>query len=222
VNTLPWACFTTLIVALTALVLGLLLGIGLGLAAHQKASGTGRHIAAGISLFLRGIPELLLLFILHYGGNALLKTLFPHAAPVMSPFWAGALGLGLIFSGYAAQIIAAALNAIPLGQFESGHAIGFSRGQTLAYVILPQIWQHALPGLGNLWQILLKDTALVSVLGLSEMMQWAKFEATITHAPFTYFMLVSVIYFGFSSLSQWILSLQQGAIERRLQARKHA
>ena len=216
-DTLIWACFTTLKVAVMALGMGLVLGILLGLAMHQRTHRIWRAIAVGTSIFLRGIPELLLLFLLYYGGNALLKMLSPDAHG-FSPFWAGALGLGLIFSGYAAQIISAALNAIPVGQFESALAIGFNRCQCLCRVIFPQIWEHALPGLGNLWQILLKDTALVSVLGLSEMMQWAKFEANITHAPFTYFMTVSLIYFVFSSLSQWALSYQQRSIERRLQA----
>jgi ABC-type arginine transport system permease subunit len=198
--------------------MGLFLGTLLGLAMHQHTHRVSRAFAIGLSIFLRGIPELLLLFLLYYGVNAVLQGFFPHAHG-FSPFWAGALGLALIFSGYAAQIIQAALSAIPLGQFESSRAMGFSRYQRLQHIILPQIWQHALPGLGNLWQILLKDTALVSVLGLSEMMQWAKFESTITHAPFTAFMTVSVIYFILSSLSQWVLSYQQSTVERRLQAK---
>jgi His/Glu/Gln/Arg/opine family amino acid ABC transporter permease subunit len=217
-GTLVWACFTTLKVAIIALGMGLCLGILLGLAMHQRNHPVWRALAIGTSIFLRGIPELLLLFLLYYGGNALLKNLHPHAQG-LSPFWAGALGLALIFAGYAAQIISAALKAIPLGQFESSRAMGFNRYQCLIHVIFPQIWQHALPGLGNLWQILLKDTALVSVLGLSEMMQWAKFEANITHAPFTYFMTVSLVYFTLSSLSQLGLSYQQRSIERKLQAK---
>jgi His/Glu/Gln/Arg/opine family amino acid ABC transporter permease subunit len=217
-NTLFWACCTTLKVAIMALGMGLCLGIFLGLAMHQHTHRVWRAFAIGTSIFLRGIPELLLLFLLYYGGNALLQTLSSNAHGI-SPFWAGALGLAIIFSGYAAQIISAALSAIPLGQFESSRAMGFNRYQCLRHVILPQIWQHALPGLGNLWQILLKDTALVSVLGLSEMMQWAKFEANISHAPFTYFMTVSLIYFMLSSLSQWAISYQQQSIERKLQAK---
>lgn len=215
---LIWACFTTLKVAGLALVMGLCLGIFLGLAMHQHTHRVWRTVAIGTSIFLRGIPELLLLFLLYYGTNALLQGLSLNAHS-LSPFWAGSLGLGLIFSGYAAQIINAALSAIPLGQFESSRAMGFNCCQYLYHIIFPQIWQHALPGLGNLWQILLKDTALVSVLGLSEMMQWAKFEANISHAPFTYFMTVSLIYFVLSSLSQWAFSYKERSIERRLQAK---
>ena len=217
-NTLILACLTTLKVAFSALGIGLFLGVLLGLAMHQHTHRIGRSIAVGTSIFLRGIPELLLLFILYYGGNTLLKALFPQAHN-LSPFWAGSVGLALIFAGYAAQIIQAALSTLPLGQFESATAMGFNRLQCLRYIILPQIWEHALPGLGNLWQILLKDTALVSVLGLSEMMQWAKFEANITHAPFTYFMTVSLIYFAFCSLSQMVLGHQERSIARRLQAK---
>ncbi|MEY3182897.1 MAG: hypothetical protein RLZ35_882 [Pseudomonadota bacterium] len=215
---LLFACFTTIKVATTALGVGLCLGILLGLAMHQQTHRLWRAIAVAISIFLRGIPELLLLFLLYYGGNALLQYCFPTASS-LSPFWAGTLGLALIFSGYAAQIIHAALSAIPIGQFESSQAIGFNRHQSFLYIILPQIWQHALPGLGNLWQVLLKDTALVSVLGLSEMMQWAKFEANITHAPFTYFMAVSCVYFALCSLSQLCLAYQERRISNRLQAK---
>lgn len=214
-NTLLAAGLMTLQVAFSALALGLLFGVLLGLA-NTHANPWVRRLAETVSIFLRGIPELLLLFTIYYGGNSLLNFLSPGFPFEISPFLAGCLGLALSFAGYAAQVIAAALKTIPRGQFEAGMALGFSAPQVFMKIVCPQIWQHALPGLGNLWQVLLKDTALVSVLGLGEIMQWAKLEANTSREPFLYFMLAAGVYFLFGTLSQIAIYYKQQAMHKKV------
>jgi len=210
------ACFITLSVALCALLVGLVLGTALGWLLAQGRL-LARFIAQGVTIIFRGLPELLMLFIVYYGGNALLSTLFPGAHLALSPFIAGSIALSFSFSGYAAQLIQAAVRAIPATQAESGAALGLSTTQTFFRILLPQMAQHALPGLGNLWQILLKDTALVSTLGLAELMQWAQLEANRIHTPFTYYLWAALMYAVFCLLSEYGLRRQQ----QRLRARQY-
>lgn len=207
------ACLTTLAVALVALALGLVFGLFLGWSQTRKVY-LWRQSTYLLSVVFRGLPELLLIFAFYYGGNALLTTLFLSNPPEISPFLAGALGLSVAFAGYAAQMVSTAIHAIPSSQAESGLALGLTQQQTFFRILLPQMIRRVLPGLGNLWQILLKDTALVSVLGLSELMQWAKLEGQQHREPFTYFFWVALVYAAFSLVSEYTLRKQQ----RRLYA----
>jgi len=95
--------------------------------------------------------------------------------------------------------------AVDKGQVDAGRAVGFSSWQLFVLIQLPQAWRHAIPGLGNLWLILLKDTAIVSLIGLSEIMNEAKNAASTTHQPFTYYLAASLIYLVITSVSQQAL-----------------
>ena len=81
------------------------------------------------------------------------------------------VALGVVFSSYASEVFLSAFRAIPHGQYEGGYAIGLTNGQTMRLVVLPQLIRIALPGLANLWLILLKDTALVSAIGLTDILR---------------------------------------------------
>ncbi len=86
----------------------------------------------------------------------------------INTFFAGMIALAVVFAAYCSEVLQSAFQAIPRGQYEAGEALGLRRGQTMRKIILPQLVRIALPGLGNLWMALLKDTALVSVIGLSD------------------------------------------------------
>ena len=123
----------------------------------------------------------------------------------------GMVALGAVFSSYASEVFLAAFRAIPDGQYEGGHAIGLSNGQTMRLVILPQLIRLALPGLSNLWLILLKDTALVSVIGLTDILRQTGIAARVTKEAFLFYGIACLLYLVLAMLS----SIALGAIERR-------
>lgn len=115
------------------------------------------------------------------------------------------MALGLCFGAYATEVFRGALLAIPRGHREAGLALGLSRPRILFRLVLPQMWRIAIPGLGNLFMILMKDTALVSVVGLEEVMRTAQVAVTSSKQPFTFFMVAACIYLTLTVLSMLAL-----------------
>lgn len=123
----------------------------------------------------------------------------------LSPFAAGVLALALCFGAYATEVFRGAILAIPRGHQEAGLALGMSRRRIFWRLVLPQMWRIALPGLGNLFMILMKDTALVSVVGLNEVMRQTQVAVTSSKQPFTFFMVAAAIYLGLTVISMLAL-----------------
>jgi len=119
----------------------------------------------------------------------------------VSAFAAGTAALGFIFGAYASELFRGAIIAIPPGQAEAARALGMNRRQTFFRITLPQVWRLALPGLGNLFMILMKDTALVSVVGLEELMRVTSFAVGRTKEPFTFYLVCALIYLGLTSVA---------------------
>lgn len=150
---------------------------------------------------LRGLPEILVVLFIYFGSSQLLLTLsdgftvnlgfaqIPVQMQIenfdVSPFLCGVIALSLLYSAYASQTLRGALKAVPQGQWESGQALGMSKSAIFFRLVMPQMWRHALPGLGNQWLVLLKDTALVSLISVNDLMLQTKSIATRTQEPFT-------------------------------------
>lgn len=194
----------TVQVAVCAVVLGLVLGL-LAAAAEAARIVWLRGLATVLVSIVRGLPELVVIFIVYFGGAWLLTRLAGHYVNV-SAFAAGVTALGLIFASYAAQVFRGAFAAIPVGQTEAARALGLGRWQLFWRILLPQAWRHALPGLGNLWLVLLKDTALVSLIGLPDLMNTAQGAASATHLPFVFYLSAAVGYLLFTSISHGVLA----------------
>ena len=116
------------------------------------------------------------------------------------------------------QTLRGALKAVPVGQWESGQALGLSKSAIFFRLVMPQMWRHALPGLGNQWLVLLKDTALVSLISVNDLMLQTKSIATRTQEPFTWYIVAAAIYLVITLLSQYILKridLRATRFERR-------
>lgn len=211
---MPMSGFTLQILLGTLITLKLactaaLFGIGIGLIGALLESIQTRwfkFIAASFIFVIRGLPELLVLFFIYFGLAGLLSRLFHHYVDI-SAFAAGVTALGLIFGAYAAQVFRGAFLAIDPGQIEAGRAIGFSHSQIFMRIQVPQAWRHAIPGLGNLWLVLLKDTAIVTLIGLTDMMNQAKIAASTTHQPFTFYLIAAAIYLVITSVSQKVINL---------------
>ncbi len=205
------ATWLTLELALLALGCGLLLGIG-GALAKLSTHAWIRIPVVLLTSLLRGLPELLILFFVYFGGTILFAQVLKINVSVSS-FAAGTVALALLFAAYATETLRGAYLAIPIGQFEAGYALGLTKGQVFKRVILPQLWRHALPGLGNLWFVLLKDTALVSLIGMDDIMWVAQKASAYTLKPFSFYLIAAMIYLLLTSVSLG----GQKLIERRLQ-----
>lgn len=195
----------TIQLALASLALGLLLGLtnaSMGLSRYGLLRGT----AELYTTVVRGIPEFLVVLVIFFGSNELLlfvaADLFGYQGEVeMSRFLAGTLALGLIFGAYAGEVFRGAFLAVPAGQVEAALACGMTRTQIFFRVRMPQMWRYAIPGLGNLWMVLLKDTSLVSVIALDETLRWSKVAAESTGLPFSVYLFAAAIYLTLTILS---------------------
>jgi polar amino acid transport system permease protein len=205
----------TLRLALATLPVGL--GLGFVVAALSLSRRPPlRALGVGYTTVMRGMPEILTLFIVYnglgLGVNQLLATFFPQAGAVdFPPFAAGVIALALVFAAFAAEVLRGAFLAVPEGQVLAGLAIGMTSGQVFWRIKLPQLWRFALPGMGNLWLNLLKDTALVSVIALDDLMRATKVAVGVTKQPFTFYLAACLIY--------WLLCLASELVLARLEAR---
>lgn len=206
---------TLVTVALALATLPLGLAAGFVLALGKRSEERGLRLAADIyTTIFRGLPELLTLFLVYFGipivVNAVVTGLFGGEPVDVNSFLAGMVALGVVFSAYASEVFLSAFKGIPAGQFEGGFALGLTRVQTYRTVILPQLVRLALPGLSNLWLILLKDTALVSAIGLSDLLRQAGVAARVSKEAFLFFGVAFLVYLGLSVVS----SLGIGWVER--------
>ncbi|WP_346912851.1 ABC transporter permease [uncultured Roseibium sp.] len=199
----------TVSLAIATLPFGLALGFILALA--KKNDDPSLRLAANIyTTIFRGLPELLTLFLVYFGVQIaiqqLLKLMGVDAYIEVNSFVAGMVALALVFSSYASEAFLSAFRGIPQGQYEGGYSLGLSRGKTMRLIILPQLIRLALPALGNLWLILLKDTALISVVGLSDLVRQSGIAARVTKEPFLFFGTACLIYVVLAMISSIGLS----------------
>jgi polar amino acid transport system permease protein len=202
----------TIRLAIATLPFGLLAGF---LVALAKRSERAWLSAVGnlYSTVFRGLPELLTLFIVYYGGQMLLQKIVRVVSdgPIeVNGFIAGVLALGVVFSAYASEVFLAAFGGIGRGQYEAAQALGLRRLPTMILVVLPQLFRLALPGLANLWLVLLKDTSLVSVIALSDLLRETYVAVGATKEPFLFYGVACLVYLAMSIVSSFGIS----AIER--------
>ncbi|MBP9962059.1 ABC transporter permease [Pseudomonas sp. FFUP_PS_473] len=193
----------TVKLALCALALGLVLGL-LGALAKTSPYKPLQWLGGFYSTLVRGVPELLWVLLIYFGTVSLMNRL-GEALNIpgleLNAFAAGVIALGLCFGAYATEVFRGAILAIPKGHREAGLALGLSKGRIFSKLILPQMWRIALPGLGNLFMILMKDTALVSVIGLEEIMRHSQIAVTVSKQPFTFYMVAAFIYLGLTIIA---------------------
>ncbi|TWI53367.1 arginine/ornithine transport system permease protein [Pseudomonas duriflava] len=165
------------------------------------------------STVIRGIPDLVLILLIFYGGQDLLNRLAPMVGYEdyidVNPFAAGIFTLGFIFGAYLSETFRGAFIGIPKGQAEAGMAYGMSSRQVFFRILVPQMIRLAIPGFTNNWLVLTKATALISVVGLQDMMFKAKQAADATREPFTFYLAVAALYLILTSVSLLVLRLAE-------------
>lgn len=208
-DTIARGALITVSLALASLPIGLVIGFFVALGKNSKEPSL-RHAADIYTTIFRGLPELLTLFIVFYGGQIMVRQVagfFVEDPQIeINSFVAGMIALSVVFSSYASEAFLSALKAIPQGQYEAGNALGLTRNRTMLLIILPQLIRLTLPALSNLWLILLKDTALISVIGLPDILREAGIAARVTKEPFLFFGTACMLFLVLAILSSVVLS----------------
>ena len=204
----------TVAVSLASAAIATVLGL---LGASAKLSGRRPLVvlATVYTSIVRGIPELVMMLLIFYGGaiglNTLLEKMGSESSVDLNPFVAGSFTIGFIYGAYMTETFRGAILAIPKGQMEAAWAFGMSPLKTFFRITLPQMVRYALPGFTNNWLVLIKATALVSLIGLQDMTYLAKQASAAARQPFIFFLFAAALYLVFTSASLWAL--------RRLNAR---
>jgi octopine/nopaline transport system permease protein len=200
------AAAMTIAVALAGYTLGMLVGI-VGASAKIAGGRITRAVADGYTTVLRGVPDLLVIYLFYFGSSAILTPLgrfFGATGFISLPgFLAGALAIGIVSGAYQTEVFRGAFQAIPKGELEAATAAGMTPLLKFRRIVGPLVLRFAVPGMGNVWQLVLKETALISVTGLVEILRQAQIGAGSTRQPFLFFCAAAVLYMTISSVSGW-------------------
>jgi len=206
----------TIALALISLVLATVLGIA-GAAAKVAGGLAGQSLAAVYTTIVRGVPDLVLILLIYFGGQRLvndLGALFGYDYIELSKFWAGVFAIGFIYGAYLTETFRGAYQSVHRGQLEAAKALGMPRFGTLWAVLIPQVLRYALPGYGNVWMVLVKSTAVVSVIGLQDLVGLADKAGKATREPFLFFMVVILVYLAITAASNWAFARAEARVNR--------
>lgn len=197
----------TLELALSSVLLSVILGL-IGAGAKLSSNRALRLIFEGYTTLIRGVPDLVLMLLIFYGLQIALNQL-TDALGVdqfdIDPMVAGIITLGFIYGAYFTETFRGAYMAVPRGEIEAATAFGFTSSQTFRRILFPGMMRYALPGIGNNWQVILKATALVSLLGLEDVVKATQLAGKSTWQPFYFAVVAGVIYLVFTTLSNGVL-----------------
>jgi len=201
------AASVTLLLSLTAMSIGLFISI-FGTLSKLSDKFYVRVIADVYTTIVRGIPELLVIYLLFFGGsNAVMgmaKLFGYHGYIELNAFVIGSVAVGAISGAYSTEVMRGAFLAVPRGQIDAAKSVGMSKLVIFRRILIPQVLRYALPGLGNVWQLTLKDTSLVMVTGLVEIMRQAHVASGSTYSPFTFYVTAALLYLMLTTASNRI------------------
>ncbi|WP_042260243.1 ABC transporter permease [Paraburkholderia heleia] len=216
----------------SVLLLGALMTVVLTLAALAIGAVFGALIAAAklsrwrvlrvfgdfYTTVFRGVPELLVIYLFYFGGSSLVTTVgqwFGAEGFVgVPPFAVGAFAVGMISGAYQAEVYRAAVLAVARGELEAARAIGMPTLTMFRRILIPQVLRYALPGIGNVWQLSLKDSALISVTGLAELLRASQIAAGSTHQYFLFFVVGGLLYLAMTGVSNRVFARAEAVVGR--------
>ncbi|NLP59694.1 ABC transporter permease [Paraburkholderia sacchari] len=207
----------TVVLTLAALAIGAVAG-GLVAAAKLSRLRVLRVIGDCYTTVFRGVPELLVIYLFYFGGSALVTSVgqwFGADGFVgVPPFAVGAVAVGLISGAYQAEVYRAAVLAVSRGELEAARAVGMPALTMARRILIPQVLRFALPGIGNVWQLSLKDSALISVTGLAELLRASQVAAGSTHQYFLFFVVGGALYLAMTGVSNRIFGRAEAHVGR--------
>jgi octopine/nopaline transport system permease protein len=196
-----WALLLATGMTLAVASCGFLVGAVIGtIVAWAKVSRSfvARSVADGYTTILRGVPDLLVIYLFYFGGSAALGAiagLFGHEGFIGVPaFVTGALAIGVVSGAYQAEVFRGAYQALSRGELEAARSVGMHSWLMFRRIIAPQVLRYAIPGLGNVWQLVLKESALISVTGLVELLRQSHIAAGSTRRPFDFYLTAAALY----------------------------
>ena len=198
----------TLAMAFGSLAVALVLGLA-GAAAKLSRRPLLRGAAQVYTTLIRGVPDLVMMLLVFYGGQVLVNQVAERLGMEyvdVNPFVAGVGTIGFMFGAYFTEIFRGAVLAVPPGQREAAQAFGMSPWQVMWRVVGPQMLRHALPPLSNTWLVMIKSTAIVSLIGLSDLMQRAATASGSTREPFLFYGAAALMYLAFTSFSELLFA----------------
>lgn len=199
------ASWMTVQLAFTSLLVGLIMAVVFASGEMSRRVFVKWPMTAFVTI-VRGLPEILVVLFIYFGSTQVLFLITGDFIEV-SPFLSGVVALSLIFASYASQTLRGALKAVGRGQREAASALGISPAHAFVRIVLPQAVRHALPGLTNQWLVLLKDTALVSLIGVTDLLKQAQLTSAATHEAFTWYATAAAIYLGITLITQRAVKL---------------
>ncbi len=217
----------TLFIAISALLIGIVLAFIITILESWRFKPIAWFVSLCV-IAIRALPEMLIVIAIYNGAPLLLifinDTILNGGLDVtiplfftnlslhleitdfdVNPILCGIIALSILYAVYASQTLRGAFKAIPNGQKQAAQVLGLSKFRTFTRIIMPQMWRHALPGLGNQWLVLLKDTALVSLITVNDIMMQTRSIIGYTREPFTWYLIAAIIYLVISLFSQRVL-----------------
>lgn len=204
--------FVTLMLAVPSYLLASLLAIGLAALASSERRAFQR-VWRVYSSIMTGVPSLLIVFLIFYNLPLLLSAVIGRAVEV-SQLTAGIVALTLVYGAYLGEILRGAILSIPAGQFDAGKALGLHTFGIFRLIIFPQVWRLVLPGYSNIWLVVLKDTVLVSLVGLTDIVRVANVAAGNTGKPLLFYFAVGVVFVVLALLSEAGVRALETRLER--------
>jgi len=197
----------TLELALSSVILAVIIGL-VGAGAKLSKNRPLAILFEGYTTLIRGVPDLVLMLLIFYGLQMALNVLTDAIGAAqfdIDPMVAGIITLGFIYGAYFTETFRGAFMAVPKGHIEAATAFGFTGSQTFRRILFPAMMRYALPGIGNNWQVILKATALVSLLGLEDVVKATQLAGKSTWQPFYFAIVAGIIYLFFTTVSNGVL-----------------
>ncbi|CAM3572547.1 histidine ABC transporter permease HisQ [Rahnella bruchi] len=197
----------TLELAISSVILALVIGL-IGAGGKLSKSRVISGFFGCYTTLIRGVPDLVLMLLIFYGLQIALNSITESIGMTqidIDPMSAGIITLGFIYGAYFTETFRGAFMAVPRGQIEAATAFGFSGSQIFRRILFPAMMRFALPGIANNWQVILKATALVSLLGLNDVVKATQLAGKGTYQPFYFAIVAGVVYLIFTTLSNGVL-----------------
>ena len=220
---LGWGDEFLIAMLMTLLVSVLSMGLGIFVAiftawAKLSYSKLLKFISSFYTTVIRGIPELLVIYLIFFGGSSLImkvaKTFGYNGYIELNALTISIIAIGIISATYSSEVLRAAYLSIPKGQIEAAKSLGLNKWQIFYKILSPQILRHAIPGLGNVWQVTLKDTSLISVTGLVEIMRQTRIASNVEHSPLTFLITAAVLYLFLTSFSSKFFNSLESKVKK--------
>jgi histidine transport system permease protein len=212
-HTIAAGTLTTIELSVLTLVVSFLLGL-LGASAKLSKSRVAQGIGTLYTTIIRGVPDLVLMLLLFYSLQIWLNDLTDALNLQqfnLDPFTSGVITLGFIYGAYFTETFRGAFMAVPRGQMEAARSLGMKRFLAFRRILFPQMMRYALPGLANNWQVILKATALVSIIGLSDVIKATQDAGKGTFRAFYFSVIAAIVYLVLTTVTNGILVM----LERR-------